>query len=125
MKLTGIHRGRMELFVAALRSGDYRQAKHKLAVDGGYCCLGVACEVAIANGVAVRTSPVSLPVAGSYMSYDGDTGVLPPSVQEWLGVRANPYIGSDVATSWNDNREASFAEIAALIRGEFGIRKAA
>jgi hypothetical protein len=33
-------------FVAALRSGNYRQCKEALKKDGGYCCLGVAAVVA-------------------------------------------------------------------------------
>lgn len=29
----------------ALRSGDYKQSKSQLRADGGYCCLGLLCEV--------------------------------------------------------------------------------
>lgn len=32
-------------WLAALRSGDYRQTKGCLFDDQGYCCLGVACDV--------------------------------------------------------------------------------
>lgn len=33
-------------WVAALRSGEYKQAHHKLAdAHGGYCCLGVLCDL--------------------------------------------------------------------------------
>lgn len=33
-------------WVAALRSGKYKQAKESLRVEGlGYCCLGVACDL--------------------------------------------------------------------------------
>jgi hypothetical protein len=30
----------------ALRSGEYEQAKGRLRRGGGYCCLGVACDIA-------------------------------------------------------------------------------
>ena len=30
----------------ALRSGKYKQIKQQLYKDGGYCCLGLLCEVA-------------------------------------------------------------------------------
>lgn len=33
-------------WVAALRSGEYRQTKHQLQDSGGFCCLGVLCKVA-------------------------------------------------------------------------------
>lgn len=32
-------------WVAALRSGKYKQAQDRLRRDGGYCCLGVLCDV--------------------------------------------------------------------------------
>ena len=35
-----------EKWVAALRSGEYEQARKKLYYAGGYCCLGVLCVVA-------------------------------------------------------------------------------
>ena len=34
-----------ELWVKALRSGQYQQTKDVLRDDSGYCCLGVACDV--------------------------------------------------------------------------------
>lgn len=56
----------MQKFVAALRSGEFPQAKgtlnridvldsdEKLTV--GYCCLGVGCELAARNGVVAKDS---------------------------------------------------------------------
>jgi hypothetical protein len=32
-------------WIAALRSGNYKQAKHALTNGEGFCCLGVLCEV--------------------------------------------------------------------------------
>ena len=32
-------------WVAALRSGEYKQAKKQLRYDGSFCCLGVLCEI--------------------------------------------------------------------------------
>jgi len=31
----------------ALRSGKYKQGRHQLQFEDGYCCMGVACEVFI------------------------------------------------------------------------------
>jgi hypothetical protein len=32
-------------WIAALRSGKYKQGRNALCKDGKYCCLGVACEI--------------------------------------------------------------------------------
>lgn len=32
-------------WVAALRSGNYKQTRSKLHTDEGYCCLGVLCDI--------------------------------------------------------------------------------
>ena len=42
-------------WIAALRSGDYKQAKHSLQLNDGYCCLGVGC---ILFGTNLATSPL-------------------------------------------------------------------
>lgn len=33
------------LWIAALRSGKYKQAQGRLKTDVGFCCLGVACDM--------------------------------------------------------------------------------
>ena len=42
-----------------LRSGTLEQATQQLEGSGGYCCLGVACKVAEANGVEPLLSPTA------------------------------------------------------------------
>lgn len=65
-------------WVEALRSGKYRQGKNALATeDGRYCCLGVACELAAAEGVAQKVG---------FGQFDGAKFELPASVIEWLGL---------------------------------------
>lgn len=102
----------MQKLVAALRSGKFQQAKGKLnrvtvpgyikdAIENGNleedyagdnaqtlgnCCLGVACELAVADGVVYKRERVS---------YDGERIVgygedeqenfLPYEVADWLG----------------------------------------
>jgi uncharacterized glyoxalase superfamily protein PhnB len=34
-----------EKWVAALRSGKFKQGKEYLEIEGEYCCLGVACKI--------------------------------------------------------------------------------
>ena len=79
-------------WVAALRSGEYKQTRYKLhAREGGFCCLGVACEVFRqetgagewdAEGIdtlSFRTSPWEQP----------EMMALPNSVKDWLGLNGD------------------------------------
>ena len=86
----------MRLFVAALRSGEFTQGKMRLAQcatfgpevgsQWEYCCLGVACEIALRHGVVMA---VNVQSSGSYAAkdYDNNKVTLPRSVQQWLGIR--------------------------------------
>lgn len=38
-------------WVAALRSGDFKQGRLQLKSEEGHCCLGVLCELAIKDGI--------------------------------------------------------------------------
>jgi hypothetical protein len=93
-----------KLWVEALRSGKYQQAKGQLAAGGGFCCLGVACEV-------------------SGFRYDPDYISLPQDVMEWLGVAVSNgeyRDGNDTTylTDQNDTLGKTFAEIADIIESE-------
>ena len=70
-------------WVAALRSGQYKQGRGYLANKGQFCCLGVACELAIADGVKVKRKDRPSGVK----EYDGITGTMPLSVRQWLGLK--------------------------------------
>jgi hypothetical protein len=91
----------IRLWVDALRSGEYEQAKRALTVvedDGKQkdCCLGVACKVAIKNGVSlaltrIREKGEDKP---ALTAYNGHVDVMPTPVwHNWLGVHcSNPEI---------------------------------
>jgi hypothetical protein len=71
-------------WIAALRSGKYAQGRAMLnSMDMKFCCLGVACEVAIQAGVPVKKEPG---LYGQKFNYDTSFTVLPLSVQRWLGL---------------------------------------
>lgn len=108
-------------WVRTLRSGKYKQTKNWLTrVDENgspicHCCLGVACELAIKSGVnlIVRNRD-------GYREYDGISGVLPPEVMDWLGIRdaegdygPTKYTKNSLA-KLNDNGK-SFKQIARTI----------
>jgi hypothetical protein len=114
-------------WVAALRSGEYQQArgalKRAITVDEegnqvvGHCCLGVLCEVAITEGLDIETRK------GSFVPtyrFDGESALLPHTIAEWagLGPIASPSIHTDDGVEFladlNDDGK-SFAEIADLI----------
>lgn len=84
--------------VAELRTGGHRQARNFLATEEGFCCLGVACEVAMAGGLDMVKEERSHqpheamalwvthffynPVA---KSEPGSERVLPTAVARWFG----------------------------------------
>lgn len=70
-----------------LRSDDYTQTSGYLARDGGFCCLGVLCEVAVEDGTILRRTPTDEFDGVEYYDpnrkIDYSTRVLPEIVQRW------------------------------------------
>src|SRR3954470_12989892 len=104
-------------WVDALRSGRFKQGKHTLTQidnDGIQrdCCLGVACKVAIENGVPIAVNVRYDTLDGPRVlirEYDGCSGsILPESVTEFLGM-FNERNGLD---DLNDYQGLSFEQIA-------------
>jgi|SRR6185369_7096550 len=111
-----------QLFVAALRSDEFKQGNNALLNAAGsekrYCCLGVACEIyrrTTGNGVWEN-------VVGNinYFRFAGMSisTVLHSAVAGWLGLFVNdPYIAvvndeSVTATKLNDDKGWTFNQIA-------------
>lgn len=89
-----INRERLELGVAALRSGLYKQGlgwlKTTVSEETTHCCLGVLCEVAIASGVPlVETVETAFDDGANHTAFDGNDFVLPKAVIEWYGFENN------------------------------------
>lgn len=108
-----------QLWVDALRSGDYKQGRYTLTEvrpDGEFdCCLGVACKVAIANGVSVETKqarhPSSTTTLHPFITYGGHQGALvPDSVAKWLGAASSRELAS--LAPLNDSGSYNFSAIA-------------
>lgn len=72
-----------KLWVEALRSGKYRQAKGYLHEgDGSMCCLGVACDI---SGLGKWSKDGTV---FSYVLHEAhDARMLPQEVGNWLGLR--------------------------------------
>lgn len=106
-------------WLAALRSGDYKQGKdflHNVENDT-YCCLGVLCDI-YAKGENVECRK---PDGGVEYFFDAHE-VLPNEIIEWAGFKefdVNPSVKTDTGiwesvAELNDNGN-SFIEIAGMI----------
>lgn len=103
---------RKAVWVAALRSNEYKQGRSGLVTkivesedsDGNedaviqHCCLGVACDLAQKAGLPVRLDDVRGSVLCGYVystsrGEDYEAALLPPPVVEWLELESdNPQI---------------------------------
>lgn len=108
-------------WVAALRSGKYDQGRGQLrSPDGYFCCLGVLCELAVAENVTTlikveQNNPDYL-VGSHFDYYYGKTKnqeVPPIEVREWAG-----FIRNEIPDLRVDDEEAyggeSMTEIVTL-----------
>lgn len=107
-------------WLAALRSGQYKQAIGALCRENGHCCLGVLCDIHAKEtgsewGGWMRIGGNSM--KRSYLG--GETSLLPDVVVRWAGLTSNspavyPDGKFDDLASVNDNG-AEFPVIADLI----------
>lgn len=129
-----------KLWVDALRSGKYPQAKEVLCSNEGYCCLGVLCELAVEAGVippgrepteeewsdnAGDLPDVPNDIEG-VIAYDGYATMPSVKVQGWAGLKTS--IGSFMENTDTENTYtclaskndggATFAEIADIIESK-------
>jgi hypothetical protein len=126
----------------ALESGEFRQGKHALMSDDHYCCLGVACELMVRDGLLKRATD-SIGVV-RYTSVtdptDSDASELPLAAQDYYGlsesnapinlddvpvgaISRDPFVDRRVRhanslVDLNDESDATFATIARVIRLE-------
>lgn len=122
-------------WVAALRSGDYKQVEGRLNKnDEGFCCLGVLCEIAVGDGVIQKENGADIGYdndAFAYLDEYTDQGktypqfdVLPNKVKVWSGLKdSNPQViytheGNEdeyPLSALNDDFKLTFAQIADII----------
>ena len=97
-------------WIAALRSGDYRQATGSLRLNDSFCCLGVACDI---SGLGTWIDHDTFRVSGRG---DMALGCLPPAVAQWLGLHSatGEFNDAESLAHYNDDG-ASFEEIAQMI----------
>ena len=109
-----------QLWIDALRSGEYEQGQYALKHHDTYCCLGVLCDLAVKEGICKErevegSSDHLFGVPGDY-----DPAILPIVVRKWAGLE---YGDPDVKTEEGDattlsemnDQSYSFSEIADAI----------
>jgi hypothetical protein len=129
-----VNKERMRLFVAGLRSGRFIQGRGSLKVrysNGGerYCCLGVACEIAMEHGLVVAVSQSLNERTGTlHINFGGQGDSLPESVMHWYGLSdsdplIDPAQGGISAITLNDNPDFAwtFEQIAAGFEQTYGL----
>jgi hypothetical protein len=92
MPLNDDQRAFRNAWIGALKSGDYAQTQGRLYDEKGFCCLGVACDVAIKGGLLQAHWVHESGVEGHYWSLLGYHGVLPTDVANLLGTDQNPAV---------------------------------
>lgn len=100
-------------WVAALRSGKYEQTNGALKDGGGFCCLGVLCDV-----VKDRVGLSWRNLEGYCVTLTmGDAlGQLPIQVSMFAGLDSKiPMVGKDSLIYLNDIKRLSFNAIADAI----------
>lgn len=143
-----VNKRAIKLWVDALRSGRFVQGRwslHETSAEGDkFCCLGVACLLAIEDGVPVtrkirRLDRQRFDVSEypsekwaernpndsnwSLVFYNGESIFLPDAVRKWLGLYSeNPHVGkknsAELLSGLNDDG-VSFNEIADAIEKEW------
>lgn len=105
-----------QLWVDALRSGQYEQGQEYLHVGGEYCCLGVLCDIyskETNRGGWERTLH-----EGREYEFLSETSVLPYDVMVWAGISPDNntvYLFDAGELSALNDDGVSFAKIADII----------
>lgn len=73
-----------QLWLDALRSGEYEQGAGRLHSEGGFCCLGVLCDLYAKENGASWTQPTS-DEPNDY-GMNGEYVYLPKDIAQWANI---------------------------------------
>lgn len=108
-------------WLEALRSGQYKQTKHRLKDEKGFCCLGVLCDIySQENKTPWEKND------GAQEAILNNTKILPITIMQWAELtntdpclRYDPEQADTCALShMNDTKIYSFDQIADIIERE-------
>lgn len=106
---------RLRKWVAALRSGEYEQCRDQLRDGNRFCCLGVACDVAIKKGWVSDDKWIGDTYVEDIL-WDEDMELPPPVIAAYGLDSSDPRLpGGKTLISLNDEDHLSFPEIADAI----------
>ncbi len=111
MQITQAQHAKRQEWLAALRSGKYQQTEGILhsAETGGFCCLGVACDI---SGIGKWNEDSNF-VGELFIAYS-----LPPDeIRTLFGLWADGLVSE--AVDKNDEQRKSFPEIADWLEEQF------
>jgi len=112
----------IQAWVRALRSGEYSQTKGRLQNDSGHCCLGVACDVFIPNGMKTMHPTTGL-MNGALPHDQANSPEWLRKLERILGVlipALNDYGSINIGLEHNEQFEPfTFDEIADLLEYEY------
>lgn len=93
-------------WLAALRSGEYKQGRGELRNGDSFCCLGVLCDL--------HSKDSGIAWDGAY--YLTGIGLPPPEVWEWANLpEQDPKLDGFHITGLNDEHGFSFNQLADII----------
>ena len=99
------------MWIEALCSGEYKQAKDALHPADGFCCLGVLCDLYIRERCI---NWAGSEWRGIMRGHEDEN--LPPEVQEWAGLADAETENPDpLGLSMKNDDGVPFSEIATLI----------
>lgn len=102
-------------WVAALRSGEYKQTSAALQTKEGFCCLGVLCDL------HSKTTGIAWEVGGQFpkdMAYLGASYFLPHAVVVWADVAHEGRLPSGLSLAVFNDEGVPFSTIADIIEEE-------
>ncbi|QGT54330.1 hypothetical protein b3_0086 [Synechococcus phage B3] len=82
-----------ERWVAALRSGEYRQTRSTLRDETGFCCLGVLTDLYL------KENDEEWVLINTHYSFDDENLLLPQQVQEWAEIDTDPHLSLNKAST--------------------------
>ena len=96
-------------WTARLREHPELQGKGYLRKGDKRCCLGVLCDLAAEDGVITAEQDPS-----GVWHYDGASGLLPPSVQQWAGLsgRSPVFDPAGYAVTLNEDGQQGYYSLA-------------
>ena len=119
-------------WLAALRSGEYKQGRKALHDDrdksSNFCCLGVACDLYAKAGHGSWIKAPDGAITYTFLAKNGHSSqdALPAPVTDWLGIRTGDGFFEPDTTpgnaqsliDLNDNKSFTFLQIADVIESQ-------